>query len=78
MTKDPVEGKMASKCEGPYKVINHHEKGAYHLESSNGKSGFFKGYPHLDKGVNLAILPRIREIARIGFFKGYLLSDKGV
>jgi hypothetical protein len=29
MTKDPTEGKMAPKWEGPYKVVGCHQKGAY-------------------------------------------------
>jgi len=37
MTKDPAEGKLAPKWEGPYQVIKCHEKGAYHLKSETGK-----------------------------------------
>jgi len=33
MTRDPTEGKLAAKWEGPYRVIKCHEKGSYRLES---------------------------------------------
>jgi hypothetical protein len=36
-TKDPVEGKLASNWEGPYKVISCRRPGAYHLEDYVGK-----------------------------------------
>jgi hypothetical protein len=37
MTKDPAEGKVAPKWEGPYRVVKCHKKGAYHLISIDGK-----------------------------------------
>jgi hypothetical protein len=37
MTKDPTEGKMTSKWEGPYKVVGCHQKGAYRLMTETGK-----------------------------------------
>jgi hypothetical protein len=37
MTKDPTEGKMAPKWEGPYKVVGCHQKGACHLMTETGK-----------------------------------------
>jgi hypothetical protein len=36
-TRDPVEGKLASNWEGPYKVISCQRPGAYYLEDSTGK-----------------------------------------
>jgi hypothetical protein len=38
MTRDPAEGKFNAKWEGPYRVVKCHCKGAYHLESREGKS----------------------------------------
>jgi len=37
MTRDSAEGKLAAKWEGPYQVIKCHKKGAYRLESREGK-----------------------------------------
>jgi transposase InsO family protein len=37
MTKDPTEGKMGPKWEGPYKVVGCHQKGAYRLMTETGK-----------------------------------------
>lgn len=37
MTKDPAEGKLAAKWEGTYRVVKCHEKGAYHLATTEGK-----------------------------------------
>jgi ribonuclease HI len=37
MTRDPVEGKFNAKWEGPYRVVKCHSRGAYHLESREGK-----------------------------------------
>jgi len=37
MTKDPTEGKMGPKWEGPYKVVGCHRKGAYRLMTETGK-----------------------------------------
>jgi hypothetical protein len=36
-TKDPAEGKLAPKWEGPYQVVKTHPKGAYRLETIKGK-----------------------------------------
>ena len=32
-TKDPAQGKLGPKWEGPYRIINYHRKGTYHLET---------------------------------------------
>jgi hypothetical protein len=37
ITKDPIEGKLGAKWEGPYRVIRCHDKGAYHLIDTTGK-----------------------------------------
>jgi hypothetical protein len=37
MTRDPAEGKLDAKWEGPYRVVKCHKKGAYRLESREGK-----------------------------------------
>jgi hypothetical protein len=37
MTKDPTEGKITPKWEGPYKVVGCHQKGAYRLITQTGK-----------------------------------------
>jgi hypothetical protein len=37
MTRDPVEGKFNAKWEGPYRVVKCHSRGAYHLDSREGK-----------------------------------------
>jgi hypothetical protein len=37
MTRDPAEGKFNAKWEGPYRVVKCHGKGAYRLESREGK-----------------------------------------
>jgi hypothetical protein len=37
MTKDPTEGKITPKWEGPYKVVGCHQKGAYRLMTEIGK-----------------------------------------
>jgi hypothetical protein len=47
-TKDPAEGKLAQKWEGPYKVIGNHRLGAYHLEDAKGRR-----LPHLWNALNL-------------------------
>ena len=36
-TKDPTQGKLGSNWEGPYKVIEVHRQGQYHLEDTNGR-----------------------------------------
>jgi hypothetical protein len=36
-TKDPAEGKLAAKWEGPYRVVKTHPKGAYRLVTVKGK-----------------------------------------
>jgi hypothetical protein len=36
-TKDPIEGKLAPKWEGLYRVVENHRSEAYHLESAEGK-----------------------------------------
>jgi hypothetical protein len=36
-TKDPTEDKMRPAWEGPYWIIKSHMKGAYHLETTEGK-----------------------------------------
>jgi hypothetical protein len=36
-TKDTAEGKLAPKWEDPYKVVENHRLGAYHLENLEGK-----------------------------------------
>jgi len=36
-TKDPIKGKPAPKWEDPYQVVKCHEKGAYHLVSTESK-----------------------------------------
>jgi hypothetical protein len=46
--KDPVEGKLASKWEGPYKVVENHKPGAYQLEDTEGKR-----LPHPWNALNL-------------------------
>jgi hypothetical protein len=38
MTKDPAEGKLGPKWEGPYQVVKCHAKEAYHLISTDVKS----------------------------------------
>jgi len=38
MTRDSDEGKFNAKWEGPYRVVKCHDKGAYRLESWEGKS----------------------------------------
>jgi hypothetical protein len=35
--KDPVEGKLAPNCEGPYKVISCQKPGVHYLEDYMGK-----------------------------------------
>jgi ribonuclease HI len=37
ITKDPIEGKLGVKWEGPYRVIRCHDKGAYDLIDTTGK-----------------------------------------
>ncbi|XP_059431469.1 uncharacterized protein LOC132164973 [Corylus avellana] len=37
-TKDPAMGKLATNCEGPYKVVRCRRAGAYHLEDGEGKA----------------------------------------
>jgi hypothetical protein len=37
ITKEPTEGKLGEQWEGPYKVIQCHEKGAYHLIDTIGR-----------------------------------------
>jgi hypothetical protein len=37
MMKDPTEGKMGPKWEGPYKVVGCHQKWAYRLMTETGK-----------------------------------------
>jgi hypothetical protein len=37
ITKEPTEGKLGAQWEGPYKVIQCHEKGAYHLIDTTGR-----------------------------------------
>jgi hypothetical protein len=46
--KDPAEGKLAPKWEGPYKVVGNHRPRAYHLENAEGKR-----LPHLWNALNL-------------------------
>ena len=36
-TKDPTQGKLGPHWEGPYKIINYHRKGTYHLETLDGQ-----------------------------------------
>jgi hypothetical protein len=47
-TKDPAEGKLAPKWEGPYKVVGNHRPGAYHLENAEEKR-----LPHPWNALNL-------------------------
>lgn len=37
ITKEPTEGKLGAQWEGPYKVIQCHEKWAYHLINTTGR-----------------------------------------
>jgi hypothetical protein len=46
--KDPAKGKLALKCEGPYKVIGNHRPGAYHLEDAEERR-----LPHPWNALNL-------------------------
>ena len=32
-TRDPAQGKLGPNWEGPYKIIDHHRKGTYYLET---------------------------------------------
>ncbi len=36
-TKDPTQGKLGPNWEGPYKVIEIHRRGTYHLETMDGR-----------------------------------------
>uniref|UniRef100_A0A2N9J642 Uncharacterized protein n=1 Tax=Fagus sylvatica TaxID=28930 RepID=A0A2N9J642_FAGSY len=36
-TRDPTEGKLAPNWEGPYRVIEIHRRGTYHLEAMDGR-----------------------------------------
>ena len=36
-TKDPSQGKLGPNWEGPYKVVEIHRPGTYHLEDANGR-----------------------------------------
>jgi hypothetical protein len=38
ITRDPNEGKLGPQWEGPYRVIKCHNKGAYHLVDTEGKT----------------------------------------
>ena len=35
-TKDPIQGKLGSTWEEPYKVVKFYRRGTYHLEKLNG------------------------------------------
>ena len=35
-TKDPTQGKLGPTWEGPYRVVNFHRRGTYHLEKLDG------------------------------------------
>ncbi len=36
-TRDPTQGKLGPNWEGPYKVIEIHRRGTYHLETMDGR-----------------------------------------
>ena len=41
-TRDPIQGKLGPNWEGPYRVIEIHRQGTYHLEAMDGRR-----LPHL-------------------------------